>query len=315
VPALEELLRHAPRNWGRWGSEDEVGALNYLTSAEVLRGISAVRQGKVFTLQTPMGDPEGDPMSPGRRACQRFSVLDRGHFISGTGPTFPGGFESADDVLMTYLHGTTHYDALGHAWYGEQIWNGIESTATIGGMQRASILPIATRGVVGRAVVLDIARLRGKDALEPGELVTHEDLIECAAAQGCEIRKRDILLVRTGWLHWYYSGGRKEVPHDSPEPGLTYTPELVAWFHEMEIPNVVSDTTGLEVATHPESGVRWPLHIALLAYLGISLTEIAWLDDIAADSAADSQYDCLYVAGPMKVVAGTAGPVNPVAVK
>jgi hypothetical protein len=49
-----ELLKDAPKNWGRWGAGDEIGALNFLTSAEVLRGIRAVQQGKVFALGVPV---------------------------------------------------------------------------------------------------------------------------------------------------------------------------------------------------------------------------------------------------------------------
>nr|WP_237717163.1 hypothetical protein [Cupriavidus basilensis] len=36
VPLVAELLRDAPKNWGKWGPDDEVGSLNYLTQAEVL---------------------------------------------------------------------------------------------------------------------------------------------------------------------------------------------------------------------------------------------------------------------------------------
>ena len=55
VPTVSELLKDAPKNWGRWGAEDEVGALNFLTNAEVLRGVSAVKQGKTFTLHQQNG--------------------------------------------------------------------------------------------------------------------------------------------------------------------------------------------------------------------------------------------------------------------
>ena len=51
VMPLTELLKDAPKNWGKWGDNDEVGSLNYLDAAQVLRGVSAARQGKVFTLQ------------------------------------------------------------------------------------------------------------------------------------------------------------------------------------------------------------------------------------------------------------------------
>lgn len=58
-----------------------------------------------------------------------------------------------------------------------------------------------------------------------------------------------------------------------------------------------------------------PLHAALMRNLGVTLTEIAWLDDLAADCAADGQYDFLYTAAPLKIVAGTGSPVNPIAIK
>ncbi|HKY92408.1 MAG TPA: hypothetical protein VJM11_15275, partial [Nevskiaceae bacterium] len=99
------------------------------------------------------------------------------------------------------------------------------------------------------------------------------------------------------------------------EPGLTYTPELVKWFHEMEIPNLVTDTIANEVTIDPVSGVALPLHIALMRNLGVAFTEIAMLEPLADDCAADGQWSFLYVAAPLKVVGGSGAPVNPVVVK
>jgi kynurenine formamidase len=315
VVPLGELLRDAPKNWGRWGPNDEVGALNFLTAEEILRGVQCVRQGKAFTLQVPMCDPRGDPMSPGRQATQRYMVLDKGDFQAGKAPDLPGGLEWADDVVVAYLQGTTHYDALGHAWQGDQIWNGADATTTIGGLSHASVFPLADRGVVGRGVLLDVARHRGKDILGQGEIFSHADLVACAEAQGTTLQKRDILIVRTGWVKWFYSVGPDQAYADFREPGLAYSPELVQWFHDMEIPNLITDTTGNEVQVDPGTGGFWPLHVALLCYLGISLTEIAWLEDLADDCAADGQYDFLFAAAPLKVVGGSGGPVNPLAIK
>ena len=70
APDLTDLLADAPSNWGKWGEDDEVGSLNYLTSAEVLRGVASVRSGEVFTLQVPMGSPGGDPVWPGRERAR-----------------------------------------------------------------------------------------------------------------------------------------------------------------------------------------------------------------------------------------------------
>jgi kynurenine formamidase len=318
VPSLGELLADYPKNWGRWGADDEVGALNYLGPESVLAGLKVIRSGKVFTLQVPMANPAGDPIWPGGRSKPvRVNVIDKGHFLSGKMPSAPGGIEGCDDMIHCYLQGSTQYDALGHAWFGDQIYNGYDARTTIGGMTKASIQPIAEKGIVGRAVLLDIARLRDKRSLERGETFTHEDLLAAASAQGVEIRQRDILLIHTGWIGLYfrdpqafYGDGKGWL-----EPGLTLSRALVDWFHEMEIPNIVTDTMANEVTVDPVIGVVLPLHVALLSYLGISFTEIAALDALSDDCADDGQYECFYVAAPLKVVQAAGSPVNPVVIK
>lgn len=75
VPHVRELLKDAPRNWGKWGADDEVGCLNYLTAKEALEGVSQVRQGKTFTLQVRIGDEKGDPVWPGRTPARRMNIM------------------------------------------------------------------------------------------------------------------------------------------------------------------------------------------------------------------------------------------------
>lgn len=315
VPEVAELLRDAPKNWGKWGPQDEVGSLNYLTQAEVLRGIAAVRSGKTFTLQIQMANPQGDPVWPGRNQARRISVMDKGHYLCGKGPLFPGLLEYADDMMIMDLQGSTQYDALGHVWYENRLWNGYEAESTIGGMAKASVLPIAERGVVGRGVLIDMARHRGKDVLDAGETFTHLDLLDAAAAQGVSIEKHDILIVRTGWIGSFYKRDPREFYKNFVEPGLTYSPELVEWFHTMEIPNLVTDTIANEVTVDPVSGVTLPLHNALMRNLGVTMTEIAQLDPLASDCGDDGQWSFLYAAAPLKVVHGSGAPVNPIVIK
>ena len=314
VPTMDELLKDAPTNWGKWGPDDEVGALNYLTAEEVLRGVRHIRQGSVFTLQRLIGDPKGDPVWPGRKPAVRTMILDEASWDADDAPQFPGGLHYADDKIDAFLQGSTQYDALGHVWYGGQIWNGYDARTTVGGLDKASVAPIAERGVAGRGILLDMARYRGKDKLDKPETFTHEDLMACAKAQGTEIEKHDILIIRTNFLKLFFEQG-DAFYEGFCEPGLTYSPELVQWFHDMEIPNLVTDTIANEVTVDPVSGVVLPLHNALMRNLGVTLTEIAWLEDLAADCAADGQYTFLYTAAPLKVVAGTGSPVNPVVIK
>lgn len=315
VPQLTEFLKDSPKNWGKWGPDDEVGSLNYLTTDEVLRGSAAVRSGKTFTLGVPIAHPGGDPIWPGRRTAQRFNVRDRGDFLAGHGIEYAGGLQDADDMIIMYLQGSTQYDALGHVWYGDHIWNGYPAESTAGSLHKASVFPIADRGIVGHAVLIDMARHRGKKVLGRGETFTHHDLLEAAEAQGTVINKRDILIIRTGWIGSFYYTPAEEFYRDFLEPGLTYSPELVQWFQDMEIPNLVTDTIANEVTIDPESGIVLPLHVALMRNLGVTLAEITLLDKLADDCAEDGQWDFLYSAGPLKVFGGTGAPVNPIAIK
>ena len=213
-------------------------------------------------------------------------VIDEGQYLAGKGRRFPGGAHYADDYMTCFLQGSTQYDALGHVWYDDQIWNGYDAKTTIGGLAKASVLPIAEKGVVGRGILLDMARFRGKDVLDVAETFTHEDLMACAEAQGVEIQSDDILIIRTGWIAKFYKVSPRGVLRQLRRARASrYSPELVQWFHDMEIPNLVTDTIANEVTVDPVSGVVLPLHNALMRNLGVTLTEIAWLDDLAADCA------------------------------
>ena len=59
---LGELLEGLPKNWGKWGPDDELGSLNYLTPEQVLKGVATIKSGKTFTLQIQIGNPKGDPI-------------------------------------------------------------------------------------------------------------------------------------------------------------------------------------------------------------------------------------------------------------
>ena len=161
-----------------------------------------------------------------------------------------------------------------------------DARSSVGGLDKASVEPISERGIVGRGVLLDIARYRGKDNLVAAEVFTHEDLIACAVAQGVTIEKHDILLIRTNFLKLFFDLGDRFY-EGFCEPGLVYSPELVTWFHEMEIPNLVTDTIANEVTADPTTGVALTLHNALMRNLGVVFTEICDLEKLADDCAAD----------------------------
>ena len=313
---LEEMLADAPRNWGRWGSDDEIGSLNFLTSEEVLRGVKEVSTGEVFTLGAPVGSPDGDPVWPGRSGAVVLMTQDKSHYRAGKLKPLPGGLEYADDYITAFLQGSTQFDALGHTWYGDEIYNGHDADSTTGGMAKCGVDKIAKHGVVGRGVLIDMARHRGKTSLESGETFDHNDLEEAAKAQGCTIEPHDNLVIRTGWLRVFYEHGAEAFYGDTfVEPGLTYSPELVDWFKEREIVSLSTDSIANEVTIEPSSGIALPLHAALMRNLGVLFSEILWLEDLARDCAQDGSWSFMYAAAPINIVGGTGAPVNPLVIK
>ncbi len=312
---LTDVLAELPRNWGRWGDEDEIGCLNYQTREEVLRGVREVRCGKVFTLGLPIGSPGGDPVWPGRSGAMRLMTQDRSYYTSGKLKPLKGGLEYADDYITAFLQGSTQYDALGHTWYDAQLYNGFSADTTTGGMAKCGVDKIAKHGVVGRGVLVDVARHRGKESLEAGKTFGAEDLEAAAAAQGVAIEQHDNLLIRTGWLKVFFDKGKEAFYENFIEPGLMFSPQLVRWFHEREIVSLSTDTIANEVTVDPETGIMLPLHAALMRNLGVLFSEILWFEELAEDCAGDGQWSFLYSAAPIHVVGGTGAPVNPVVVK
>lgn len=313
--SVSALLADAPSNWLRWGAADEVGSLNFLTQSEVLRGVRSIRQGKVFTCGEVIGNPGGDPMWPGRDPARREMMVDKQSYVDGVMPSLPGGAEFADDRIEMYLQGSTQFDALGHVWYDDKLWNGYSANETNGGMKKASILPIAERGVVGRGVLLDMAAYKGKPYLEKGDLLYLDDLLGCAAMQGITIEKHDILCLRLGFLQLLHVQGPDVFYKDFLEPGLTYSPELVNWFHQMEIPCLSTDTISNETELDPTVGVQIPLHCALMRNLGIAFNEVCNFEALNKDCQTDGQWDFLYAAAPLKVAEAAGSPVNVLAIK
>ena len=271
---IKSLLERQPNNWGSWGENDEVGALNYLTQEQVKTSINSVVNGKVFTLQIPMIHGSG-PVFPGRTATMHFMSQDESSFIAGKMDPLPGGVKFSDDVAFMYLQGTTHVDALGHAWYGDQVYGGKSTESTF------------------------------------------EDLRGTAESQKTEIRKRDILLIRTGSIQRYYDDQADPAWSAMSEPGLCYSEELVEWIRDMEIPVIAADNLGVEKVVQEIDGepMLIPLHGALIRDLGVVLSEIYWLEDLAADSAEDGVYSFMFIASPLKMEGGTGSPVNPIAIK
>ena len=300
-------------NWGRWGEEDQRGALNLLTGDVVRAATGAVRQGRVLSLSLPIKGStsssvaETVPHLKGRPLPQHFMSVDGADYEAGV--KLPaGGRGIADDALLLSPHGTTnHMDALCHMWTGKQIYNGHASSrirsygATRCGMENVE-------GVVTRGILFDVPAFRGVDVLDPSDRITVADLEAMSVRAGVTVGQGDAVVIRTGWPTVFAQSPER---YWAGEPGLSS--EAAQWLAARDIALVASDNSaisGLNVDGRADETLEDDIHMIFLWRHGIYLIEMLWLEELAAAG----QATFLFVVAPLKIVGGTGSPVNPLAV-
>jgi kynurenine formamidase len=211
------------------------------------------------------------------------------------------------------LQCVTQWDSLAHIFYEGKMYNGYDATlVTSSGAAKNSIFKTKDK-IVGRGVLLDVARHKGVRALEPGYAITVDDLEATAAAERVEVLSGDLLLVRTGHMSRYLDKGDWKHFDLDPFPGVSI--HTAPWMHAKQIAAIGTDNYAVEVRPSELSGFRNPFHVVAIANMGLTLGEIFFLEELAADCAADGRYAFLLVAPPLPVVRAVGTPINPYAIK
>lgn len=282
-------------NWGRWGADDQLGALNLMTPERILAAVRLVRHGKLYNLAVPL-EKDG-PQFP---AFHKTWCVT--HY---TNNQEPGAVNFADDVVTMETHSGTHMDGIGHCWTDETMWNGRDSAqVTSYGLEWAGIHNVP--GVVGRGVMLDLPRFKGVPNLNLGEVATVEMMEGCAKAQGVDIRPGDVLLVRTGW---YTVFQKDRALWDQGQPGPD--PSCTGWLKRKDVIALGADSAGVEATVFTKrTATTLRLHTTALRDLGVYLIEHLNLEELARDRV----HEFLFVAAPLKLTRATGAPFAPLAI-
>ena len=324
VPA--ELDRGAPEqeiakaaaaysNWGRWGEDDVLGTLNFLTPDVRMEAARLVRTGASFSLAQSF-DMSGPQKGWRRRTNPVHTMLDTGTDAAAGSQGFPHGIGGADDVIAMPLQCSTQWDGLGHIFDHGKAWNGRDAAATVTseGDLVTGIEHFAPH-VAGRGVLLDVGRVLGdsRGELPDGFAVTQEHLEATAAAHGVDVRRGDIVVVRTG----QYARTRREGWGDyagGDAPGLSFT--CAGWLHGTQIAAIATDTWGFEVRPNEfDVPAFQPLHQVVIPNMGLVVGEMWNPETLAEHCAADGVYEFFLSAAPLPITGAVGSPVNPIAVK
>jgi kynurenine formamidase len=313
VETLRELALRV-RNWGKWGPDDEIGTLNYITPEVIAQASQLVTAGKVFALGIPL--QRNGPQSGTR---PRFNPIHTMFRDGGDQPKDAAavldmqGYGGSDDWIVMPLQCVTQWDSLAHVFYEGKMYNGFDANlVTSSGAAKNSIDKTKNK-IVSRGVLLDVARYKGVQALAPGYAITVADLDGTAAAQKVTVQRGDILLIRTGFMSRYLEKGNWDYFDLDESPGVSV--HTAAWMHAKEIAAVASDNYAVEVRPSELPTFRSPFHICAIPNMGLTLGEIFYLDELAADCAADGRYAFLLVAPPLPVTNAVGTPINPYAMK
>jgi kynurenine formamidase len=296
------------RNWGRWGANDEIGTLNFITPAKRAAAAQLVRKGLTFSLQIPMNNK--GPMTGAGRVNPVHTMTATGCDHTQLVP-MAAGARYTDDVRFLYLQSGTEWDGLAHVFYDGLLYNGFDaSNVDSNGAHKVGIDKTCS-SYVSRGVLLDVARFHGVDCLDATHRIDGDELDEVAAAQDVTIESGDIVLVRTGVLAHYARTGGWDVYHGS-HPGLHY--RAATWLHDHEIAAVASDNGAVE-GYDKRALPAIPFHQLALRDMGLPLGETFNLEALAQDCADDGVYECFLVAPALNITGAVGSPVNPLARK
>jgi kynurenine formamidase len=311
IPTEQQILSwyRALSNWGRWGSDDELGTLNLITAAKRLQAANLVHEGIVISCARTIGyEPAADNQAPAR------------HFmlVSGEGePAQNIGRSSASDAFLLAPHGVsmTHLDAPSHSHVRADpsqpwtIYNGKPSKlvttargATIGSIE------LAGGGIVSRGVLLDIPRVRGVQWLEASDPVLPEDLDAAEAAQDVRVESGDILFVRTG-----FPRRRAELgPRPAAEGICALQAACLPWLRERDVAVVGADT-GNDVMPAQYPAIGLPIHGVGMGAIGLWILDNPDYEELAETCARLGRWEFQAVIAPLKLSSATGSPVNPLA--
>ena len=303
TPTSDELIRMAVelRNWGRWGVNDERGALNLITDEKRAQAAALVQEGLSVSCANEL--PVSRGLEP--RPAQHYMIVGGDQVDPET------RFAFCLDSFSIAPHGpaTTHLDALCHMFYEGKIYNGYsKDEVRTDGAHKDSIMAGAD-GIVSRGVLLDIPAVRGVEWLEPTERITVADLEAAEEREGVRVEPGDILLVATG----------REARAESRGPGAPWDglagldASCLPWLHERDVAVVGCD--GITDAT-PSGIDEWPMpmHQVLIANMGVHLIDNVSIERLVAACRERDRYEFLFSLAPLRLEGGTASPVNPLAI-
>lgn len=333
---------HRPEgsNWGDFGPDDELGRLNLIDSAAVLRGAREIREGLSFCLSLPLDLPGGSALNPRRHPPQLAPTSRDGHPVFNLPIADVDAAQAhctdvlCDDSVHLHTQYSTQWDSFAHVGHrfdadgdgvAERVYyNGWRADEHIigpddpqgrpFGAHRLGIENFAVKAIQTRGVLVDFATTYG----ERNHFVGHAELTTLMASQGVSMMPGDILCLYTGYADLLVE------MKGQPDMGRLHRacavldgsdPKLRNWIAASGVAAIVADNHAVEGLPPLALGghCRLPLHELCLFKLGIPLGELWHLGPLAQVLRKRARSHFMLTAPPLRLPRAVGSPVTPVA--
>jgi kynurenine formamidase len=287
-------------NWNRWGKDDQLGAINLITPKKRKEAVNLVKEGASFSM--------------GRNAEIAGAVDNPQPIISkmtrvGVGAPATGIGNTGDTFFISY-HGYahTHMDSLCHFLYNGKMYNGYsQDVVTEKGAANNSIINFKN-GIITRGVLMDMARLKGVDYLEPGTRIYPEDLEAWEKKARVKVSSGDVMIVRTG--RWARRDAKGPWPITQGLAGLHMS--CAKWLHARDVA-VLGGDGAQDVLPSGVAGISQPIHALVLVAMGMPIFDNCDLELVGKEAERRQRWEFLVTASPAAVPGATGSVLNPIA--
>lgn len=300
--------------WAQFGDKQERGMANYATTDHVRQAASLIQTGEVINLDYPMG--AFTPSLAGRKAPAQ--TITQNH---------PDQFD--DYFNDFYPQCSSHIDGLRHRRHHKLgFYNGVPDERIVAAQPSLGVQVWAEDPIVGRGVLVDVARYRA-NAGSPldhsvGEAISTDELDASLKAQGTTIEPGDILLLHTGWAHWYVDEideeTRRHVASTRRATGLEGTRDTIDWFYDHKIALAASDTFSLEAYPPKPNGIYGEphepgfIHQELIAIMGLPIGEQWLLHNLAQHARKNRKYQYFTICKSLNIIGAIGSPSNAISI-
>ncbi len=286
----------------KWGADDEAGAANYVTPAQVLAATKLVKKGESHPLGIVV-DPKMPAFPPRSTSIQ---IVQPGqHNGRELAKDFGWPIVYNDDIAQLWFGTGPQLDGLGHLGEANLYYNcnNAQDFAHITGLKKLGMEKVPP--MVGRGVLIDMTKHFGKDPLAAGDGISAADVQAAMKAQNVTVNQGDVVLFHTGWTDAMLEKDPKAWV--SGEPGLTN--DAAVYLATLNPMAVGADTWGVEAVPPVKGDKVFYGHVTFLKENGIYILETMNTGRLAKEGV----NEFMFVLGHARIKGAVQMIINPIA--